>query len=276
MKSARSPFISVPIPCCAHSITCWSDPFPLYSESRRIIPNSATAAVNFKSLEAAEKSNPVSLTVRRISPTAASLPRVLSCSFAVNSGSAASPAPLGICVWEALPTPFSGTTSYKVVNVYPAAIECEPTFSSFELCVSVFCLSYPINRYDATRLGLNSTSMSLSVRTAIAWYPFSPIRTNRCVGSQGQFTTSRLSENGSPGVGCGYSYGKWLIIPSMRTDSRGGSRPASIERRTSRYEAEFTTSGTLDRGLVLTDTNGRSPVKAYGPASASNFSFWLG
>src|SRR6476646_3892807 len=36
------------------------------------------------------------------------------------------------------------------------------------------------------------------------------------------------------------------------------------------------TSGTLDRGLVLTNTNGRSPVKAYGPASASNFSFWLG
>src|SRR5438876_9338468 len=138
------------------------------------------------------------------------------------------------------------------------------------------CLTYPINRYDATRLGLNLTSMPLSARTAIAWCPFSPIRTNRWVGSQGQVTTSRLSENGSAAVGCGYSYGKWLIIPSMRTDSRGGRRPALIERRTSRYEAEFTTSGTLDQGLLITDTNVRSPVTAYGPASASKFSYWLG
>src|SRR3954465_1969915 len=61
----------------------------------------------------------------------------------------------------------------------------------------------------------------------------------------------------------------------MRTDSRAGSRPASIKRRTLRYEDEFSTSGTLERGLLITDTNGRSPVKAYGPASASNFSFWL-
>ena len=41
---------------------------PLYSESRRIIPNSATAAANFRSLGAAAKSNPVSLTVRWMSP----------------------------------------------------------------------------------------------------------------------------------------------------------------------------------------------------------------
>src|SRR4029077_6339948 len=211
-----------------------------------------------------------------MNPTAASLPRVVGCKFAVNSGSVASSATVGICVWAVLPTRFSGTTSYKVVKVYPAAIGCEPTSSSFEFCVSVFCLSYPINRYDATRLGLNSTSILLSARPGTFWRPFNPIRTNRCVGFQGHVTTSRLSEIGSPVVGCGYSYEKWLIIPSMRTDSRGGSRPASIERRTSRYEAEFTTSGTLDRGLVLTDTNGRSPVKAYGPASASNFSFWLG
>src|ERR1043166_3315029 len=105
---------------------------------------------------------------------------------------------------------FSGTTSYKVVKVYPAATELEPTFFSFEFCVSFFCLSYPINRYDATRRGLNSTSILLSARTAISWFPFSPIRTSRCVGSQGQVKTSRLSENFSPAVGCGYSYGKWL------------------------------------------------------------------
>src|ERR1700758_1758008 len=129
---------------------------------------------------------------------------------------------------------FSGTTSYKVVNVYPAATECEPTFSWFEFCDSFSCLSYPINRYDATRRELNSTSILLSTRTEMSWFPFRPIRTSRCVGSHGQVTTSRLSENDSPAFGCGYSYRKWLIIPSMRTDSRCGSRPALIERCTSR------------------------------------------
>src|SRR5262245_20988977 len=76
-------------------MTCWSDPFPLYSESRRIIPNSATAAASFKSLGAAEKSDPVSLALRSTVPIAASSLCDLSCSFAVNNGSDSCPATIG-------------------------------------------------------------------------------------------------------------------------------------------------------------------------------------
>src|SRR5437870_2553827 len=59
----------------------------------------------------------------------------------------------------------------------------------------------------------------------------------------------------------------------MRTASLGGRTPALIERRTSRYDAALTVIGRLERGLLSADTNGRSPVYAYGPASASRVGF---
>src|SRR2546430_4335495 len=48
----------------AHSRTVAKVPFPLYSESRKIIPNSATAAANFKSAGAFSKFPGASVTAR--------------------------------------------------------------------------------------------------------------------------------------------------------------------------------------------------------------------
>src|ERR671923_411945 len=61
----------------------------------------------------------------------------------------------------------------------------------------------------------------------------------------------------------------------MRTAPLGGRTPAVIKCRTSRYDAALTVIGKLDWGLLSTDTNGRSPVYAYGPASASRIGFSL-
>ena len=55
MNPVRYPFRSAPFPSCAHSNTELNVPFPLCSESRRSIPNSATAAANLKSGEALAK-----------------------------------------------------------------------------------------------------------------------------------------------------------------------------------------------------------------------------
>ena len=62
-----------------------------------------------------------------------------------------------------------GTTSYSAVTVCPAPISPASFVSSLKSSVLSIRFSYPINRYLATRAGLNSTCSftSLAIVTSV-------------------------------------------------------------------------------------------------------------